>query len=99
MREVVGDDVMSEVVRQPAEEAADDAGGRVLAVHFGRSANCSSIGSIVDFLFVSSVAGAALLSAVAVLLPRDADGDSLAEHDAADRDGSLEGAPDPDDVA
>jgi len=44
----------------------------VLAVHLGRSANCSSIGSIVDFLFVSSVTGAALLSAVAVLLPRAA---------------------------
>ncbi|MBK8170313.1 MAG: hypothetical protein IPK60_08185 [Sandaracinaceae bacterium] len=41
---------------------------RVLAVHLGRSANCSSIGSVVDMLFVSGVVGAALLSALAVML-------------------------------
>ena len=54
-------------------EAADGAtpdgdAGRVLAVHFGRSANCSSIGSFVDYLFLSAVLGAAVLTAVAVLV-------------------------------
>ena len=44
-----------------------DASG-VLSVHFGRSANCSSLGSVVDFLFVSSAVGAALVSSVAILL-------------------------------
>lgn len=44
--------------------------GRVLAVHFGRSANCSSVGSVVDVLFVSSVVGTALVGAVTVLLRR-----------------------------
>ena len=42
--------------------------GRVLSLHLGRSANCSSIGSFVDLLFVSSVAGAAILAAVAATL-------------------------------
>lgn len=44
--------------------------GRVLSVRFGRSANCSSVGSIVDVLFVSSVVGTALLGAIAVMLRR-----------------------------
>lgn len=41
---------------------------RVLSVHLGQSANCSSIGSVIDVLFVSGVAGTALLAAFAVLL-------------------------------
>jgi hypothetical protein len=45
--------------------------GEVLAVHFGRSASCSSIGSVVDVLFVSGVVGTALLAALAVMLGRD----------------------------
>ena len=49
------------------EPQASDA-GRVLSVHFGRSANCSSIGSIVDFLFLSTVAASALVAATAALL-------------------------------
>jgi len=44
--------------------------GRVLAVHFGHSSNCSSLGSVVDVLFVSSVVGTGLLAALAVLLRR-----------------------------
>ena len=44
--------------------------GQVLSVHLGRSANCSSVGSVVDVLFVSSVVGTALLGAVAVLMSR-----------------------------
>lgn len=42
----------------------------VLSVHFGHSANCSSVGSIVDFLFLSGAASAAVIAAVAVLLRR-----------------------------
>ncbi len=45
----------------------------VLCVHFGRSANCSSIGSVVDVLFVSGVVGTAVLASVAVLLGGDRD--------------------------
>lgn len=45
--------------------------GRVLSIHFGRSANCSSIGSVVDVLFVSSVVGMAILASAAILLPRN----------------------------
>lgn len=44
----------------------DDVG--VLSVHFGRSANCSSIGSVIDVLFVSGVVGTAVLASLAVLL-------------------------------
>lgn len=49
------------------ERFAEDE-GRVLSVHVGPSANCSSIGSLVDFLFVSSIVGGAVLSSVAILL-------------------------------
>lgn len=49
----------------PREE--DEVEGRVLAVHLGQSANCSSVGSVVDLLFVSSVVGGAILAALAVL--------------------------------
>lgn len=40
----------------------------MLQVHLGRSANCSSVGSVVDFLFLSAVAGSAVLAAVTVAL-------------------------------
>lgn len=46
----------------------EDEEGRVLAVHLGESANCSSVGSVVDVLFVSSVAASAILAATVVLL-------------------------------
>lgn len=42
--------------------------GRVLSLHLGHSANCSSVGSVVDVLFVSSVAATAILAALVVLL-------------------------------
>ncbi len=62
-------------VNDPSETRADD---DVLSVHFGRSANCSSIGSVVDVLFVSGVVGTAMLASVAVLLggAREADADA-----------------------
>jgi hypothetical protein len=46
----------------------DDIESHILAVHLGHAANCSSVGSVVDFLFVSAVAGAALMAAVAATL-------------------------------
>ena len=49
-----------------AHEVAED--GRVLSVHVGESANCSSVGSVVDVLFVSAVAATAILAATVVLL-------------------------------
>ena len=42
--------------------------GEVLSARFGRSANCSSVGSVVDLLFVSSVVGTAVLGALAVMV-------------------------------
>ena len=81
-------------------DAADPDGEGVLSVHFGRSANCSSIGSVIDVLFVSGVVGTAVLASLAVLLggrgepgaddgatARDA-GDA-AERDAAAGDGAV----------
>lgn len=57
------------------EEDDRDLTDGVVAVHLGRSANCSSVGSIVDVLFVSSVVGTALLGAMAVLLRGSKRGD------------------------
>jgi hypothetical protein len=51
----------------------DEGEGRVLSVHFGRAASCSSVGSVVDVLFLSTVAGAAVISALGVWLAREAD--------------------------
>lgn len=59
--------------REEASTSRDDGPGEVLSVHVGPSANCSSVGSFVDFLFVSSVVGTAALSAFAVLLRRATD--------------------------
>lgn len=55
---------------RPDDERRENEAGGVLSVHVGPSANCSSVGSFVDFLFVSSVVGAAALSAFAVLVRR-----------------------------
>ena len=54
----------------------------VLSVHLGRSANCSSVGSVVDVLFMSSVAGTAILGALAVYLKtREADAETGSDSD------------------
>jgi len=67
-------------VTDPAVTPHDD---DVLCVHFGRSANCSSIGSVVDVLFVSGVVGTAVLASVAVLLGGAGDDAGTANTDAA----------------
>jgi hypothetical protein len=44
----------------------------VLAIRRGPGANCSSIGSVIDILFVSAAVGGAVLVAIAAALePRD----------------------------
>jgi len=45
----------------------------VLVVREGPSANCSSIGSVVDTLFITSVVGGALFVAVAAAVQRERD--------------------------
>ncbi len=73
----------------------DDIESHILAVHLGHAANCSSVGSVVDFLFVSSVAGAALMAAVAATLDASADGSGSADPGQGGADGeSLEGPAD-----
>jgi hypothetical protein len=53
-------------------EAAEDPAEGVLVVRRGPGANCSSIGSAVEMLFLSATIGTALLAAVAASLdPRD----------------------------
>jgi hypothetical protein len=61
-------------------------GSGILSVHFGHAANCSSIGSFVDFLFVSTAASAAALSAIAALLggPREGPGNAEASSETED---------------
>lgn len=74
------------------EESREDE-GRVLSIHVGHSANCSSVGSFVDFLFVSSVVGAAAVGAFAILLRRRADEAAEGQHEdpESEREGSDEG--------
>ena len=59
---------------EPAETPVADDG--VLVVRRGPGANCSSIGSAVEMLFLSATVGTAILAAVAAALdPKDDDGD------------------------
>ncbi len=51
----------------------DDDASHILAVRRGPGANCSSIGSAVEMLFLSASAGSALLVAVSALLEPDED--------------------------
>jgi len=48
--------------------AADGDDGELLSAHLGRSANCSSIGSYVDFLFLSATVSGSVMAALAVAL-------------------------------
>ncbi len=53
----------------------------VLVVRRGPGANCSSIGSAVEMLFLSATAGAALLAAVTAALGPAADDDDDDDRD------------------
>lgn len=55
----------------PAEDLVDDP--EILVVRRGPGANCSSIGSAVEMLFLSAAAGAALVVAASAALRPHAD--------------------------
>ena len=57
----------------------DDTLSHVLEVRRGPGANCSSIGSAVEMLFLSATAGSALLVAVTAMLRPDDDAAKPAE--------------------
>jgi len=59
----------------------NDLAAHVLVLRRGPGANCSSIGSAVEMLFLSATAGAAILAAVTAALPPGVDDDD--EHDDA----------------
>ena len=56
---------------KPREVDAEYNDHGVLVVREGPSANCSSIGSVVDTLFITSVVGGALFVAVAAAVQRE----------------------------
>lgn len=66
---------MNELPRLPAG---------VLAVRAGHGANCSSVGSLVDVLFLTSVASGALLVAVAAALGERGTADAERDSERAD---------------
>lgn len=79
---------------EPTAPTDADEGGAILSVHLGPSANCSSIGSFVDFLFMSSIAGGAIAAALAALLdarrPETPERDGAAPADEAAREGEAD---------
>ncbi len=52
---------------------ADDTDDGIISIRCGHGANCSSIGSAVEMLFLSATVGAAILAAVAAALSPDAE--------------------------
>lgn len=90
---------MSDSIGEPDGGAPHTDDERVLSVHFGRSANCSSIGSVIDVLFVSGVVGTALLASIAVLLgARDVEASAHDTPDAKRGDEPTRPAPDESDA-
>jgi hypothetical protein len=58
-----------EVVEVEADARDDQAHARgIRAVRLGHGANCSSVGSVIDTLFLTAAAGGALLAAIAAAL-------------------------------
>ena len=76
-------------MKQDSEAHAEVPAKSVRAVRVGHGANCSSLGSVIDTLFATAVAGTALFAAVVAALskepvkvvPREA------HHDEVDRAG------------
>jgi hypothetical protein len=62
---------------------SDDIEQHVRAVREGHGANCSSIGSVIDTLFVAQVAAGAILVAVAAALSQkhETEHDTETEHE------------------
>jgi hypothetical protein len=54
--------------RQEAAPRAGPEAEHILVVRAGHGANCSSIGSVIDTLFVTATVGAAIFAAVAAAL-------------------------------
>ncbi len=50
---------------------AEELAAHVRAVRLGHGANCSSVGSVIDTLFLSAVVGGAIFTAVAAALARE----------------------------
>jgi hypothetical protein len=67
---------VSETRREPE---SDDPARGILMVRRGPGANCSSIGSAVEMLFLSATVGAAVLAAVAAALRPAASDESPVE--------------------
>jgi hypothetical protein len=56
------------------DRASPRAGGlepHIVALRAGHGANCSSIGSVIDTLFITALAGGAIFAAVAAALERE----------------------------
>ncbi len=53
----------------------------IRVVREGHGANCSSIGSVIDTLFVAQVAAGALFAAVVASLAAGSDSDSVSDSD------------------
>jgi hypothetical protein len=58
----------------------------IRAIRLGHGANCSSIGSVVDTLFVSAVVGGAVLAAVLAAMKKEAPNPEPAEEGTKSRD-------------
>ena len=81
-----------------SEPRDDDASeGEILSVHLGPSANCSSIGSHIDFLFLSATVSGAMLGALAVALTSRAAEPTAAPEPEPDPEPQPEPSPDRED--
>jgi hypothetical protein len=64
----------------PTDRAEDET--EILVIRSGPGANCSSVGSVIDFLFAAGVVGGALLVAVTAALADEAKPAPESEDDA-----------------
>jgi hypothetical protein len=62
---------MSEKPASPRADSSAVVPDHVLIVRAGHGANCSSIGSVIDTLFVTALAGGAIFAAVAAALGQE----------------------------
>jgi hypothetical protein len=58
-------------VDAPTERRKDLQPGGVLVIRAGHGANCSSIGSVIDTLFVAALAGGAVFAAIAAAVAEE----------------------------
>lgn len=74
-------------------DAPLDVSEHIIAVRRGPGANCSSIGSAVEMLFLSAAAGVAIVAAVSAALKPSYDDDAPAETPPGDATATQETAP------